>query len=117
MLWLGWKTLDARRHNAPYPDGLTIFRNDVWVGWVSGFQLESTGIEVELLDCKFTVHHGHHDVLVAGLDRTVDNDHILVVNALIDHGVTRDRQEERCLWVRDEQVVEVHPFFGVVVSW
>ena len=98
----------------PHLDRLSVPRHDVGVGRVLGFELDVGTPLPQPLHSEVAIDHGHDDMAMDGLDRTVDQDDITIIDAGLAHGCAADPHHKRRQRVLDQHVVQVDPFGRVV---
>lgn len=70
----------------------------------------------ELFDRHFTMDTGNHDIAMRRIERSIDHQNIVRVNASTDHGFTLDAHEKRRGRTLDAQLIEIKGVFDIVLG-
>lgn len=72
----------------------------------------------DALEGKFAIKHAHGNVALGGKKRTVNDKHVALVNAFVDHGIADDFDDEGRGGMVHEFLVEVNGLAHVgVLYW
>ena len=70
----------------------------------------------QLLNRKFPRQCSHNNVAVLGFDGAVDNQHVAILNARINHGVAAHLNEIGRARVAHQQIIQVKALLNIVLS-